>query len=242
MDLAFSFRNSGFCRGNWGFVVSPTAGLMLLNRVRPLLMQLLPRARVLKREHEDLPELIQDAVHTAGQMIENFEVAHAGEELPLSSIVFYTMQRMKSGRRSWSGSGRDVLNANKEIPLRSVDEELGDLGEGAPASLHDTLASPRQAPDEIAGRHLDWATILECLPIRERTLLEAMLQDLPQTELAKRMGVSSAAISQCKSRLQRHICRIWRTGTPMAVCSPPQWRGFVRAGFENGSAKLFRPR
>ena len=77
--------------------MSPRAGELLLDVVRPMLIAVVPQV-VKTTGAEDHAELVQDGMVMAAQAIDMLE--RRGRELMPRSVAYYTIQRLKSGRRS----------------------------------------------------------------------------------------------------------------------------------------------
>src|SRR5215213_7823273 len=88
--------------------MSPEAGELLTGQIAPRLRSAIPRS-VHTVGAEDHEELIQDGIAMAARMLHNSEAA--GKLAPAASVAYYTLQHLKSGRRSTGSSRADVLAA-----------------------------------------------------------------------------------------------------------------------------------
>jgi len=77
--------------------MSPRAGELLVNIIQPMLGAVVPQV-VKTTGAEDFAELVQDGMVMAAQAIELLE--KRGKHLMPRSVAYYTIQRLKSGRRS----------------------------------------------------------------------------------------------------------------------------------------------
>src|SRR5258705_7818698 len=91
---------------NKGFIMSPQAGWILQEEIVPRLRASIPR-NVNPINSENAEELIQDATVMAAQMLDRNE--RRGKQVTASSVAFYTILHMKSGRRSYGANTSDVL-------------------------------------------------------------------------------------------------------------------------------------
>src|SRR5258708_7664248 len=85
--------------------MSPKSGFLLVNEVVPRLKVLIPRA-VHRVGSEDIDELVADGTLTAAKMLHNAETR--GKEVPASSIAYYTVLKLRCGRRSMGGKTSDA--------------------------------------------------------------------------------------------------------------------------------------
>ena len=140
--------------------MSPQAGFLLQDRIIPRLKSAIPIA-VSFIGSEDAQELVQDGTLIAAQMINAAERAGtklvrtpgAGRRgarkvrtISAGNVAFYTIQKLKCGRRSTGSSVVDVYGSGTQINgatrLTSLDEaapvtSVDDVGE--PLVLHDVF-------------------------------------------------------------------------------------------------------
>jgi hypothetical protein len=157
--------------------MSPQAGFLLQTQVLPRLKSAIPLA-VSFIGSEDAEELVQDGTLIAAQMIHNAEQAgkkvvrnpgtgrrgaRTVKTMSAGNVAFYTIQKLKCGRRSTGSSTVDVYGSGTQINgttrLTSLDEAgpvvgLDDVGE--PLVLHDVLSNDAEDPATRSARKLDW--------------------------------------------------------------------------------------
>src|ERR1017187_4152947 len=145
--------------------MSPHAGFLLQDQIVPRLISAIPHA-VSFIGSEDAQELVQDGTLIAAKMIHNAEQAGkkvvrnpgAGRRsarrirtISAGNVAFYTIQKLKCGRRSSGSRTVDVYGSGTQINgttrLTSLDEAgpvtgLDDVGE--PLVLHDVLKMTRK--------------------------------------------------------------------------------------------------
>ena len=107
--------------------MSPRAGEMLLDEIMPIIQGVVPTS-VRQVGCEDAEELVQDALAIAAQMLQALE--DAGKQVIIAkSIAYYSIQRIKSGRRSYSSGRTDVCSPETNHTLRLLleieDEHAG---------------------------------------------------------------------------------------------------------------------
>lgn len=156
--------------------MSPQAGFLLQDQIVPRLISAIPNA-VSFIGSEDAHELIADGTLIAAQMIQGAErsgkkvvkTPGAGRQgarkvrtISAGNIAYYTIQKLKCGRRSTGSSTVDVYGSGTQINgttrLSSLDESapvtsVDDLGE--PLLLHDVLSRDEEDPATKAARRLD---------------------------------------------------------------------------------------
>src|ERR1035441_9984821 len=169
--------------------MSPQAGFLLQTEVLPRLKSVMPQA-VSFIGSEDAHELIADGTLIAAQMIHNAEKAGkqvvrnpgAGRRgarkirtISAGNVAFYTIQRLKCGRRSTGSSTVDVYGSGTQIigttRLTSLDEAAPMTGVdvvGGPLVLHDVLSRDQEDPATKAARKMDWQTFTAGVSARDR--------------------------------------------------------------------------
>ncbi len=118
--------------------MSPEAGFLLQDQIVPRLKSAIPIA-VSFIGSEDAEELVQDGTLIAAQMIHNAEQAGtkllrnpgAGRQgarkvrtISAGNVAFYTLQKLKCGRRSTGSSVVDVYGSGTQINGKSRLESL----------------------------------------------------------------------------------------------------------------------
>ena len=107
--------------------MSPRAGQMLLDGVRPIIRAALARGAVRTVGSEDLEELEADAVAQAANMLDSAELA--GKEVSPNSVAFYVLQSLRSGRRSGYAGRADAMSPaaalDGRVTVLSLDEPFG---------------------------------------------------------------------------------------------------------------------
>src|ERR1035438_9140371 len=187
--------------------MSPQAGFLLQTQVLPRLISAIPQA-VSFIGSEDAQELIQDGTLIAAQMIHNAEQAGkkvvrnpgAGRRgarkirtISAGNVAFYTIQKLKCGRRSTGSSTVDVYGSGTQINgttrLTSLDEAapitgVDDVGE--PLVLHDVLSRDQEDPATKAARKMDWQTFTAGVSDRNQAIINCLVEGKP---LADRKSV-----------------------------------------------------
>ena len=97
--------------------MSPKAGQLLLDGVRPIIRASLAKGAVKTMGCEDLQELEADGMAQAANMLESAELA--GKEVSPNSVAFYVLQALRSGRRFGCASRTDAMSPATQRPGNS---------------------------------------------------------------------------------------------------------------------------
>ena len=210
--------------------MTASAGLLLVDEIVPRIQAAVPRW-VKKVGAEDDGELIQDGVAQAAMTIESCEAR--GQPLYASSIAYFAVQRLKSGRRSNYAGRADVLSPAAQLDGRSVmssmDEPKPSDVEGENLTLHDVLGRSEADPAEQAARELDWEPLLAELDDRKLAILRTVAEGGALNRLAKRFGISNPRITQLKSELARQIKERLGDNVLADVMRRPRWEASTYA-------------
>ena len=161
-------------------------------------------------------ELVQDGTLIAAQMIHNAEQAGkkvvrnpgAGRRgarkvrtISAGNVAFYTIQKLKCGRRSTGSSTVDVYGSGTQINgttrLTSLDEaapgaSVDDVGE--PLVLHDVFSRDEEDPATKAARKIDWQTFMASLSARDQAIINCLVEGKPLASLARRRHLNNSTL------------------------------------------------
>lgn len=213
--------------------MSPRAGEMLLREVRPIIRASLARGAVKTVGAEDLEELEADAMAQAANMIESAELA--GKTVSASSVAYYTLQALRSGRRFGCASRTDAMSPAAQLDGRSVlvsmDEPLcvSDDDDDDEITLHQCLASSGEDPAQASARELDWDGAFAAFDTGERDLLLETAAGTPGIDLALRYHVTPARVTQRKRRLGETLKSAMGPEVLADCVREPIWEGYMRA-------------
>jgi len=218
--------------------VTVVAAEMLVREIMPRIASAVPR--ILKRGgSEDDSELIQDGAVQAVDAIESLETR--GQPLYPASIAFYTLQRLKSGRRANYAGRADVLSPAAQLDghstLSSMDEGIATDDEGDGLTLHDVLAKHEEDPAQKAARQIDWSEIMAELDDRKLAILRATAEGSKLEDLAKRFGISKPRISQLKTELGRQVKARWGDDALADAMCTPTWHACLNATKEQARCR-----
>ena len=233
--------------------MSPQAGFLLQDQIIPRLKSAIPQA-VSFIGSEDADELVQDGTLIAAQMIHNAEQAgkrvvrnpgagrHGARKIRTISagnVAFYTIQKLKCGRRSTGSSTVDVYGSGTQIngttKLTSLDEaapvtSVDDVGE--PFLLHDILSRDEENPATKAARNLDWQTFMASLSARDKAIIEFTIEEKPLASLARRRHLSNSTLLYHKKRLASKIQDFMGSDILIQIRRKPNWKDSLDANRE----------
>jgi DNA-binding NarL/FixJ family response regulator len=205
--------------------MSPQAGWILQAEVVPRLRASIPR-NVHCVGSEDAEELVQDATAIAAKMLHSAEAA--GKQLTPGNLAHYALKHVKSGRRSTGSSVVDVMAPGTQLNghawLNSLDEPVADQTSGEGFTFNDVLASDQEDPATIAGRNLDWQSLLTRLSAREKAVVTYLLEGKTVSDVAWALRVSRSAMQQCKERLVQLIQEFMGVDILVEVLRLPGWK------------------
>ena len=233
--------------------MSPQAGCLLQDQIVPRHISAIPNAVSLIGS-EDAQELIADGTATAAQMIHNAErsgkkvikTPGAGRRgagnvrnISAGNVVFYTIQKLKCGRRSTGSSTVDVYGSGTQINgttrLCSLDEaapmiSVDDVGE--PLVLHDVLSNDQEDPGTKAARRVDWETSMASLSARDRAIINCLVEGAPLASLARRRHMNTATLLYNKRRLADATANFMGSDILIQIRRKPNWKDSLDASRE----------
>jgi hypothetical protein len=225
--------------------MSPEAGWILQEEVVPRLASAIPQA-VHCVGCEDPEELIQDATAIAAKMLDN--VDRAKKKVTSGNIAYYTIQHIKSGRRSTGSSVVDVYGSGTQLHGRSrftslddtaaIDEENG----GEIFEFHDVLSNDAEDPSMTAARRLDWQEFWAGLSERERAVIVSVAEGQPLQKAARLFKVSASTIQDTKRKLGIKLLEFMGADILAQVRRQPRWKDLLVATRERLACRDERKR
>jgi len=218
--------------------MSPKAALMLEKEIYPIIRNTIPRtARPMGSE--DHEELVQDATASAAEMLEAVE--KAGKTPFPNSIAYYSIQRTKSGRRSYGANRTDVMNPgfqmDHEGSLCSMQEPVCDEED---MTVGDTIACKSEDMASKVLRQIDWAAFLETLDARKRRIVEEMMFGYGTGDIARLLAVTAPRIVQLKREIARQIRDFMGDSILADAGSESVWERDIRCLREKGEWKYLK--
>ena len=218
--------------------MSPSAALMLEKQIYPIIRNTIPRtARPIGSE--DSQELIQDATASAAEMLESME--KAGKKPLPNSIAYYSIQRTKSGRRSYGDNRSAVMfpgyQMDHEGSLCSMQDPVCDEDD---ATVGDTIASRSEDTASKVLRQIDWDAFLDTLDARKRRIVEEMMLGYGTGDIARLLAVTAPRIVQLKREIARKIKEFMGDTILIDVGQESVWERDIRCLREKGEWKYMK--
>jgi hypothetical protein len=218
--------------------MSPSAALMLEKQIYPIIRNTIPRtARPMGSE--DHEELIQDATASAAEMIESME--KSGREPLPHSIAYYSIQRTKSGRRSYGDMRSDVMSPgfqmDHEGSLCSMQDPTCDEDD---LTVGDTIASKSEDMATKVLRKIDWDAFLDTLDARRRRIVEELMFGYGTGDIARLLAVTAPRIVQLKREIARKIKEFMGDSILSEAAQESIWERDIRCLREKGEWKLLK--
>jgi len=208
--------------------MSPQAGWILQDQIAPRLGASIPR-NVKCVGAEDHEELVQDAICMSAQMLERLEKSgKLNNGAGASSVAYYTIVKMRSGRRSGGSSNADAMAVGTQYQghseLHSLQEIVAETETSDVLELHDTLTTASDDPSTIVARHLDWQLVLQGLTKLELAIVHALADGLTLRQVGRACKVSMAKLQEFQQRLALKVIEITGLDILATVASRPQWK------------------
>jgi hypothetical protein len=220
--------------------VTATAGILLLNDIMPLIAAAVARGAVRPTGCEDQQELQAEGMALAAAMLDSAEAR--GKTPKPSSVAFYALQALKSGRRSGYAGRLDAMSAaaalDGAVSLRSLDAGLGfSDDDDHEVTLHDVLVNDDGDDVDVqAARHLDWGAVV--VDARRHAVLRESAQGYGTSEIAEHLGVSAPRVVQLRHSCAREIEEAWGTRGLRDATTPTMWRQGLRAARERRAGRV----
>ena len=208
--------------------MSPQAGWILQEEICPRIAATVPRS-ILCVGAEDHTELIADGICLAAQMIDRVEQQGKLGKVGPGNISYYTLQHLKSGRRSVGSSSVDVYGSmtqlNGSSGLRSLNEIVSESEVGDEIfELQDVISNDREDPATQAARSLDWQTFLKTLTDGERVLVDCLVNGLGVKEAAERAKVCYWTMQHYRQKLAVKLLDFMGADILKEIAQTPAWR------------------
>ncbi len=205
--------------------MSPQQGTLLVREVAPRLHSAIPNA-VSHVGSEDTRELLQDGLAMAAKMLTRAN--HKGKKVTAGNVADYTLQHLKSGRRTVGFSSVDVLGSATQLNGRSVvssiDEDVPLPGEvEGDIPVAELMSRDVEDPATQAARKLDWQ---EFVASRESVAGEQGFAEEPAADPPAPTGRSPAAVFRHRPACRRP--RADRASPGRGSADPPPFRCCAR--------------
>ena len=219
--------------------MSPAAALILEMQIYPIIRNTIPR-KAKPIGSEDYQELVQDATAIAATMIDSME--KSGKAPIPSSIAYYSIQRTKSGRRSYGDNRTDVMNPgyqmDNEGSVCSMQAPVG--GEDEDFTVGDMIAARTEDISAKVLRQIDWAAFVKTLDARKRKIVEKLMLGFTPGDIARLLKVSSSRIVQLKREIGQAIRKFMGDAILVDSVSESVWQRDIRERNEWKHTKIDR--
>ena len=214
--------------------MSPKACWILQEEVVPRLRSVIPRS-IRCVGSEDAQELIQDATVMAARMIISAEKNQ--KKFGGSSIAYYTLQHLKSGRRANGTSSVDVLatatQLNGSTRLNSLEEIVAtDECGNEIFELHDILSTDREDPSMQAVRKMDWDSFCRGVSDLERLVVEYLNAGKTLRDAARMVGLSDSTMQKYRRKIAEKLRAFIGTDILSEIAMLPRWKDGLNADRE----------
>lgn len=157
-----------------------------------------------------------------------------GKRVTAGNVSFYTLQHLKSGRRTVGYSGVDVLASGTQLNGRStvssIHEEVpmsSETDETVPVS--ELMSRDEEDPCTKATRKLDWQQFYRTQDRSGRQLLNCMAEGQSPREIAGQLKLTQPAVRQRTDQLRTAVKSFFGEAVIAEVCRAPQWFNDLRA-------------
>jgi len=177
---------------------------------------------------EDAQELIQDSIAMAAKLMHNVEAA--GKTVTPGNIAYYTIQHIRSGRRSTGSSVVDVYGTATQLRgktrLSSLEEVVASNDEcgGEIFTFNDVLSNDQEDPGTKAARKMDWETFMASLSVRDQAIIEFLIEGKSGSAMARKLKVCDSTISNSKRDLAAKIQEYMGCEILVDIQRSPRWK------------------
>jgi hypothetical protein len=206
--------------------MSPALQLAFVQHVIPIITATVPRT-VTPVGAEDPEELIQDGIVLACRAAEELE--RRRKPVLLRSVAYYAIQRLKSGRRSYSAGRTDVmspgcqLDGNAEVASLEEPVHVSDADDEY-VTLGGVLASRKDDPAQAAVRNTDWSAFMTLLDGPQQYIVRATAEGQSVNDQAEHLKVSAPAVCSRRQTVARRARCFWGDSVLTDVQAQPLWR------------------
>ncbi len=211
--------------------MSPENEYLLLHDVVPRLRSAI-RIAVAHVGSEDDAELLQDGMVMAAKILTN--ATRKGKRVTAGNVCFYTLQHLKSGRRTVGYSSVVVLASGTQLngrsTVNSIYEEVpmsSETDETVPVS--ELLSRDEDDPSTKATRKLDWQEFYRTQDRNGRQLLTCIAEGCETPEISRKLKLTRPAVRQQTDQLRTALKSFFGERVIAEVCRAPQWLNDLRA-------------
>ena len=173
---------------------------------------------------EDYHDLTQEGLAIAWRS--SLALVRRGRPILPAPIVFYTVRRLRSGRRFLRSGRTDVMSAACQLDgnsrLISIHAEFHSPIDGDQFSaLIDRLPDLSADSSAAVWKRLDLAAFLSSLSDTQRLVLARTVAGYGPTAIAAQLGLSPPRIVQIRRGIAREARRFWEDCSQLIARGPP---------------------
>ena len=219
--------------------MSPEAGVCLMEQIAPRLKAAVHGIKPVGCE--DKEELYQDGLCMAARLLESNE--RQGKQVPASSVAFYTILHLKSGRRSHSAARTDVYGSGTQLDGKtaviSMETEVAyDPETCEPIRLGEFLACHQDDPSTRACRNIDWDEFIASHDYRYGVLLRDMAEGKDVLSRSQEWRQKYSQVRVLKERMEAELREHMGPRAVADCMSRPMWVGDLYAERERSACKV----
>ena len=207
--------------------MSPQASWILSEEIVPRLRGAVPRS-VRQVGVEDAEELVQDATVMAAKMLNRVDEQGKLGKVGASNIAYYTIQHMKSGRRSGGASTVDVLGTGTQLncasKLHSLHEVVCEFEGDEIFELHDIISNDHEDPATIAARKMDWEYFMTGLTRLEKRLVECLISGKTVREICRAVKMTKLKLIELQRKIAMKILEFMGADILVEIARMPRWK------------------
>jgi DNA-directed RNA polymerase specialized sigma24 family protein len=221
--------------------MSPHASELLLTQIVPRLRSAIPRS-VRCVGSEDHEELVQDGTVIAAMIL--LSAHRRGKDVTAGKVAHFTLQHLKSGRRSVGFSRVDVLASGTQLTRRhqvcsfNDHDTEGEFEETM--SVCEAISLDKDDPSTKAARNMDWQTFVNTKDDLTRLLLGYLVEGWNPREVASRLQLTMHAVRQRKTRLRTELLEFFGDSVLEEAARQPGWRKDLQASREKVACRVER--
>ena len=190
---------------------------------------------------EDAQELFQDGLCMAAHLLDANE--RQGKVVPPSSVAYYTILHLKSGRRSHSAARTDVMGSGTQLDgktaVLSMETEVGFDPETMEAiRLGEFLACSQDDPSTRACRNIDWDDFVTSHDYRYGVLLKDMAEGKDVLSRSKEWGVKYYQVRVLKEKMEAELREHMGPSVLEDSMRRPSWFGDLHAERERSACRV----
>lgn len=190
---------------------------------------------------EDKEELLQDGLCMAAHLLENNE--RNGKQVPASSVAYYTILHLRSGRRSHSANRTDAYSSGCQLDGKcqvvSMETEVAYDPETMEAiRLGEFLACSQDDPSTKACRNIDWDGFTNSHDYRYGVLLKDMAEGRDVLSRSKQWGKKYSQVRSLKAKMEQELREYLGEDAVTDSMRRPQWVGDLHAERERSACRV----